>query len=422
MATSEVKVGAFALSGAAILAGIISFMGAFSWGRGGYELAVSYPEVSGLMQGQEVRYAGVKVGTVKSIDVAPDKVNVIVKIDDNIKIPKGADFTIGADGILGAKFVSILPPVKVGQEFIPEGANVKGVSGGGMEELMNGSGDVMKRFDNIARGMENIMGDKETQEAMKGTIKNMNQMTAHMSEFTKIMADVMKSNQQDFANIARQMAITSQTMAQSAAHIQSMAANADNNGATGRNVAIMAQNMANTTAKMEKIVDGLQKFVDDPETKKDLQATLKNVKETSEKANKMLGTFSNAEFKMDAGSSLSDQHWRGNFGVNLRPSDKSSAYIGFYDIGKENKFDFIVDRKFGPAALSVGSMQGEFGVGLGYDFGKTFRLYSQVYDFDNAKVRLGGEVKLNDSFSLYGESMDLKGSKKDTYVGVRGYF
>lgn len=422
MATSEVKVGAFALTGAAILAGIISFMGAFSLGRGGYELAVSYPEVNGLMQGQEVRYAGVKVGTVKAIEVAPDKVDVIVKIDDNIKIPKGADFTIGADGILGAKFVSILPPSKVGQEFIPEGARVKGASGGGMEELMNGSGDVMKRFDNIARGMENIMGDKETQEAMKGTIKNMNQMTAHMSEFTKIMADVMKSNQQDFANIAKQMAIVSERMAESAAHVQSMAANADNNGATGRNVAIMAQNMAQTSAKLENLVNGLQKFVDDPETKQNLQQTLKNAKETSEKANKIMGTFSNSQFKLDAGSTIKNKHWRGNFGVNLRPSEKSSAYMGFYDIGKENKFDFIVDRKFGGASLSAGSMQGEFGVGLGYDFGKVFKLYSQVYDFDDAKVRLGGEIKFNDNFSIYGESMNLKGSKSDTYLGVRGYF
>lgn len=374
------------------------------------------------MQGQEVRYAGVKVGNVKSIEVAPDKVNVVVKIDDNIKIPKGADFTIGADGILGSKFVSIVPPAKVSQEFIPQGANVKGTSGGGMEDLMNGSGDIMKRFDNIARGMENIMGDKETQEAMKSTIKNMNQMTAHMSDFSKIMADVMKSNQQDFANIAKQMAIVSERMAESAAHIQSMAANADNNGATGRNVAVMAENMANTSAKLENLVAGLQKFVDDPETKNNLRHTLKNVKETSEKANKIMGTFSNAEFKMDAGASLKNRHWRGNFGVNLRPSDNSSAYMGFYDIGETNKFDFIVNRKFGSTSLSAGSMQGEFGVGLDYDFGKSFRVYSQVYDFDDAKVRLGGELRLSDSFSLYGESMDLRGSKSDTYLGVRGYF
>ena len=422
MATSEVKVGAFALGGAVVLAGIISFMGAFSLGRGGYELNVRYPGVNGLMKGQEVRYAGVKVGAVKSIEVKPDKVDVILKIDDNIKIPVGSEFTIGSDGVLGAKFVSILPAKNITQKFYADGTQVDGTSGGGMEEWMNGTGDILRRFDGVARGMDNIMGDKETQDALKGTIKNMNQISANMADFSRVMADVMKSNQQDFAEIAKQMAIISQRMADSAAHVQSIAANADNNGETGRNVALMAQNMANASAKIEGVIGGLQKFVDDPETKNKLRTTLKNVKETSEKANKILGTFSNAEFKVDAGSSLSERHWRGNFGVTLRPTDKSSAYLGFYDIGKQNKFDFIVDRRFGGTSLSVGAMQGKFGVGVAYDFGKIFKLYSQLYDFDDAKIRLGGEFRLNKNLSIYGESMNLKGSRKDTYLGIRGYF
>ena len=46
----------------------------------------------------------------------------------------------------------------------------------------------------------------------------------------------------------------------------------------------------------------------------------------------------------------------------------------------------------------------------------------QLYDFDDSKVRLGGEVRVTDNLSVYGESMDLKGNKTDTYVGVRSYF
>ena len=67
-------------------------------------------------------------------------------------------------------------------------------------------------------------------------------------------------------------------------------------------------------------------------------------------------------------------------------------------------------------------MQGEFGVGLSYDLSKDFKLYSQVYDFDNTKVRLGGEYRWNNNFSLYGETMDVRGNKTNTYMGVRTYF
>ena len=68
-------------------------------------------------------------------------------------------------------------------------------------------------------------------------------------------------------------------------------------------------------------------------------------------------------------------------------------------------------------------MQGEFGVGLGYNIADRFRLYTQVYDFDDTKVKLGGELKINDNFSLLGEQTDLRhGSKVTPMLGVRTYF
>ena len=167
MSSSEVKVGAFALGGAVVLAGIITFMGAFSFGKKGYELRIDYPQVSGLMPGHVVRYAGVQVGTVKKINVAPDKVEVIAEINDDIKIPQGALFTIASDGIMGEKFVSVVPPAKPSSSYITEGATLKGTPGGGMDEFFASSGDLVKRMENIASAFENVFGDKEVQESMK---------------------------------------------------------------------------------------------------------------------------------------------------------------------------------------------------------------------------------------------------------------
>ena len=155
MGSSEVKVGAFAIGGAVVLAGIITFMGAFSFGKNGYKLYIDYPRVSGLMPGHVVRYAGVNVGTVKDIQVKPGKVAVVVEINDDIKIPQGAIFTIAADGIMGEKFVNVVPPANLGQGFIAEDSTLKGIPGGGMEEFFANSGDLMKRVDNIASAFEN---------------------------------------------------------------------------------------------------------------------------------------------------------------------------------------------------------------------------------------------------------------------------
>lgn len=422
MSSSEVKVGAFALGGAVVLAGIITFMGAFSFGKKGYELQIDYPQVSGLMPGHVVRYAGVQVGTVKRINVAPDKVEVIAEIDDNIKIPKGALFGIASDGIMGEKFVNVMPPKKLDQGYIAEGSTLQGAPGGGMDEFFSSSGDLMVRMENIANAFENVFGDKQVQEAMKQGFQNMNDISANMNTFTKVMADVALMNQQDIVSMVHQMNELSQRMNATTAHIESIMAGVDDNGKTGKNMAAIVQNMADTSQRMENIVQVLESVAQDPVTKESLTQTLVNVKETSDRANKILGTLTEAKISADAGYTARGGDWRGNLGVTLKPGEDNFLYLGGYDIGEENKLDLYFGRKVGNAAVSMGAMQGDLGVGLSYDFGKDFRLYSQLYDFNDAKVRLGGELRLTDNFSVYGESMNLRGSKRDTYMGVRTYF
>ena len=64
-----------------------------------------------------------------------------------------------------------------------------------------------------------------------------------------------------------------------------------------------------------------------------------------------------------------------------------------------------------------------FGVGFDYRLGNSFKLYSQVYDFNDTKVKVGGELKLTDNLSLLGEQTDVRnGNKNNTYVGLRSYF
>ena len=422
MGSSEVKVGAFALGGAVVLAGIITFMGAFSFGKKGYELRINYPQVSGLMPGHVVRYAGVQVGTVRKLNVAPDKVEVITEIDDNIKIPQGAVFTIASDGIMGEKYVHIIPPTKPGQGFISAGSSLKGTPGGGMDEFFANSGDLMKRLENIAAAFENVFGDKEVQASMKSGFRNMQGITENMNTFTKVMADVAVANQQDITQMVHQINELTQRMNSTASYIESIMKGVDNNGETGRNLAAIAKNMADTTQRMENIVQVLETVAKDPVTQESLKETLVNVKETSAKANKIMGALTEAKISADAGYSAKGSDWRGNLGVTISPSEKNFLYMGGYDIGEANKFDFIMGHQMGNTAVSMGAMQGEFGVGLSYDLSRDFKLYSQLYDFDDAKVRVGGELRLTDNFSLYGETMDVRGTKRDTYMGVRTYF
>ena len=291
-----------------------------------------------------------------------------------------------------------------------------------MDEFFANSGDLVTRMENIASAFENVFGDKEVQESMKNGFKNMQGITENMNTFTKVMAEVAVTNQQDITQMIHQINELTQRMNGTASYVESIMKGVDNNGETGRNLAAIVKNMADTTQRMENIVQMLEMVAKDPVTQQSLKETLVNVKETSAKANQIMGALTEAKISADAGYTAKDGDWRGNLGVTISPNDKGFLYMGGYDIGEANKFDFIMGRKMGNASVSMGAMQGEFGVGLSYDLSKDFKLYSQLYDFDDAKVRVGGELRLTDTFSIYGETMDVRGTKRDTYMGVRTYF
>ena len=108
--TEEVKVGALTLGGLVIFLFVISFLGIFNFAGKGYTLNVLYDEVNGLKIGNEVRYAGVPIGKVEDIMVEGSKVKTILKINKKNGVPLGSKFSIGMDGVLGTKFVTIEPP------------------------------------------------------------------------------------------------------------------------------------------------------------------------------------------------------------------------------------------------------------------------------------------------------------------------
>jgi phospholipid/cholesterol/gamma-HCH transport system substrate-binding protein len=81
-------------------------------GRGhGYAISAKFGQVGALAPGANVSVAGVKVGTVTTIDLDPKTYQAIVRLDLDSKIPLPADSTakITSDGLLGGAHIAIEP-------------------------------------------------------------------------------------------------------------------------------------------------------------------------------------------------------------------------------------------------------------------------------------------------------------------------
>lgn len=135
--SSEAKVGAVTLAALVLLAGMLVGLSHFTIGDKGYPVAALFHDVNGLTPGNLVHFAGVEVGQVESVTLVPDGIRVLLRIHQGTAIPVGSHFTIGTNGLLGEKFISIVPPDGNTTDVIPAGAIVIGEDTQGLAELIN---------------------------------------------------------------------------------------------------------------------------------------------------------------------------------------------------------------------------------------------------------------------------------------------
>lgn len=70
-----------------------------------------FERIDGLVMGADVKISGVKVGTIKDLKVDPKTflATVTFSVDQTIKIPKDTSAEIVGDGLLGSKFLALVP-------------------------------------------------------------------------------------------------------------------------------------------------------------------------------------------------------------------------------------------------------------------------------------------------------------------------
>ncbi|HEX2058356.1 MAG TPA: MlaD family protein [Actinomycetota bacterium] len=78
--------------------------------RGVYTLSADVADAAGLQPGNEVRVAGVKVGTVKRVKLQPDAARVDMEILDDVRIPLESSLEVKLKTLLGQKFVDLQMP------------------------------------------------------------------------------------------------------------------------------------------------------------------------------------------------------------------------------------------------------------------------------------------------------------------------
>ena len=105
------------LVGGAVMAVAIGFLvfaaqiTGVSSGSGSYPLTASFRSLEGVNVGTDVRLAGVKIGSVRSVtlNATTYRADTVISVNDGIEIPDDSAITIASEGLLGGNFVEIVP-------------------------------------------------------------------------------------------------------------------------------------------------------------------------------------------------------------------------------------------------------------------------------------------------------------------------
>lgn len=137
--STEIAAGALVVALAAGFLGYALVLGGRATLAAGDRMALSarFDRIDGLADGADVRLAGVKVGTVSGARVDPVTfgAEVILRVDRALSLPADSSAEITSDGLLGGKYVSLVPGGS--ERVIPPGGRIQETQGSvSLEQLL----------------------------------------------------------------------------------------------------------------------------------------------------------------------------------------------------------------------------------------------------------------------------------------------
>ncbi|MFA5339835.1 MAG: MlaD family protein [Candidatus Omnitrophota bacterium] len=179
----EFKVGIFVAIGIAILMSMIFSLKELKYAQQKYTIKVRFGFANGIEVAAPVRVAGVQVGEVKNIEIVENKeanrmaVDLYVWLDKKIKVEKDAEAFINTLGLIGEKYVEILPGTP-GSEALKPGERLVGRESVPMEKLTEKAYEVGTGLGDTIKHFNKLVGDPETQAAFKATMLDLRKFMA----------------------------------------------------------------------------------------------------------------------------------------------------------------------------------------------------------------------------------------------------
>lgn len=197
--SAEAKVGLLVIVGSITLLIMTFTVGKYEFGEAkGYVLSALFDSVAGLDEKSAVRMAGVKIGVVERVELSDSRARVIMRINPGTHIKRGSEATIKTMGLLGEKFVELVPPERStdGSEGGAPGAAGKPgylqpdetiqatVSPSDIDKLINQLSGIAGDIKQVTGSLRQVLGTEAGARSMEDILHDLRDTMANIKEFS----------------------------------------------------------------------------------------------------------------------------------------------------------------------------------------------------------------------------------------------
>lgn len=292
MVQNEVKIGIAIV--AAVLIGFIGFriMRDVPIFKLGTVIYATYDKVDGLTTGSPIIISGIKIGSVRGMEILPnDSVRVTLNINIIDGVPVGSVAYIRATDLLGSKAVIIQRTTN--PEFIPADGSIKGVyDEGAFAGVADVGKDIGQNVNQSTESLKSVLAQVD-QLLVNGGKNDLAAILRNLNETTTDIQKVMDSRQAEIQKTIRNIeSMTTRLDRVSAEEEANIRAAIDNLKSASDEIDELMTGLTDTNQQLGEILTKINEgqgslglLVNDPSLYRNLDSLSHNLNKTVEKLN-----------------------------------------------------------------------------------------------------------------------------------------
>lgn len=293
----EVKVGIFVFIGLVVLGYMTLRVNKTKFeSTENYDLTVRFDSVSGLVKNSPIQIAGIEVGRVKDIQLKDGRAEVTMTIRKGVPIYADARAEIKSQGVLGDKFIEVLPGATEAKLLSSGGVIGKSRSTVELDDILAKADPVMTDIRSITKNLGEVLGTAEGKNNLRETFFNIKKTTEDIREISLGLSrgeGTMGKLIRDDA-LYKDMRVTMTGLKDTVTQIQ------DGQGSIGKFLKDEAfyDEAKKTMGSLQKVANKIDagegtlgKLVNDDSLYKEAKETMSNLNQTAKKINQGEGTL-----------------------------------------------------------------------------------------------------------------------------------